>query len=131
MIKQLVLMAIIGIFISACSVNTANTPQPSQTIVSSDTSFTTGNLQVTVYDNSVNKIPNADVYLYLSYEDIKRNLHVLYLKTNNNGLANFGYINTGNYYLIATANLSAVLKTDTAVVQVQSRRVVYKNSILN
>lgn len=118
------------LYLFACSTSNI-APQPTQTIVSSDTSITSGNLQVTVYDNASNKVAGADVFLYLSYDDIKRNLYVLYLRTTSNGLANFGYINTGNYYIRASANIAGIQKSDTAVVQVQSRRVIYKNSILD
>lgn len=119
-----------SLYLFACSTSNI-TPQPTQNIVSSDTSITSGNLQVTVYDNASNKVAGADVFLYLSYDDIKRNLYVLYLRTVSNGLANFGYINTGNYYIRTSANIAGVQKSDTAVVQVQSRRVIYKNSILD
>lgn len=118
------------LYLFACSTSNI-TPQPTQNIVSSDTSITSGNLQVTVYDNASNKVAGADVFLYLSYDDIKRNLYVLYLRTASNGLANFGYINTGNYYIRASANIAGIQKSDTAVVQVQSRRVIFKNSILD
>lgn len=131
MFKKFVITIGLIVLIISCGGNATNTPQPTQTIVSSDTSITSGNLQVTVYDNASNKVAGADVFLYLSYDDIKRNLYVLYLRTASNGLANFGYINTGNYYIRAAANIAGIQKSDTAVVQVQSRRIIYKNSILD
>lgn len=131
MFKKISLVILLVSIIFSCSQNPNNSPQPTQNIVGSDTSVTSGNLQVTVYDNASNKVSGADVFLYLSYDDIKRNLYVLYLRTSSNGLANFGYINTGNYYVRASANIAGIQKADTAVVQVQSRRIVYKNAILS
>lgn len=95
MIKKIV-FSVVSIYVCACEVNSEKNPQPRQTIINYNTSITTGNLQVVVFDKSSNKVFNASVFLYLNYDDIKRNLYVWYLKSSNKGLADFGYINTGN-----------------------------------
>ena len=113
--------------------NTDPTPrQPSETqnIIYSDSSQFTGRLNIYTYNTSAAKLPDAEIFLYLTYQDLLQDLYVLYLKSDRTGFADFGYINYGNYYLRAYATVSGNIVRDTTVVQVRPRRVVSKNIIL-
>lgn len=101
---------------------------PNQTIVRSDSSITTGRLIVEVFDNSGSSVENATVSLYSSQFDLINDYHLLRLFTSRNGRADFGFINTGNYYLVAQSpNLSSA---DTGAVQIQSQRTITRNMVL-
>jgi hypothetical protein len=103
--------------------NTGNT----QTIISNDSSGTTGRLIVRVFDFSTsNVIANADVFLYARYEDINRNMYLNTIRTNNSGQVDFGFILAGNYYLRATNGV----KADTAIAQVITKHTITKNLFL-
>ena len=67
------------------------------------------------------------MYLYINYDDIKRNLVLLYIKTASNAAeADFGYLLQGNYYIRAQNGF----KSDTALVQVLNKRVNNKSVYL-
>ncbi len=127
--KQLsLLLACITLLLFSCKLdenrnNTGNT----QTIISNDSSGTTGRLIVRVFDfNTSNAVANADVFLYARYEDINRNMYLNTIRTNNSGQADFGFILAGNYYLRATNGA----KADTTIAQVITKNTITKNLFL-
>ncbi len=110
----------------ACS-KSDNNSQPSQTIITSDSSQYSGRLKVVVLDgtNNNNVINGASVFLYPTYEDLKRNF---YLNTvvSAGGNADFGYVLQGNYYLRAQSGT----KSDTNVVQVMGQKTITRTMIV-
>lgn len=104
-----------------------NNSQPSQTIITSDSSQYSGRLKVVVLDgtNNNNVINGASVFLYPTYEDLKRNF---YLNTvvSAGGNADFGYVLQGNYYLRAQSGT----KSDTNVVQVMGQKTITRTMIV-
>lgn len=110
----------------ACS-KSDNNSQPSQTIITSDSSQYSGRLKVVVLDgtNNNNVINGASVFLYPTYEDLKRNY---YLNTvvSAGGNADFGYVLQGNYYLRAQSGT----KSDTNVVQVMGQKTITRTMIV-
>lgn len=106
---------------TACSKNDKDDTTPQQQIVTVDSSEFNGRLKAEVRDVNNNVENNAIVYLYANYSDLVNNLSLNYIYTNNSGIADFGYLLQGNYYLMAR-NLSGTVVRDTAVVQVTSRR---------
>ncbi len=114
--------------LSSCSKNEASKVTPTNTIITSDSSAYNGRLIVTTYDYlSGTKLYGTDVFLYTSYDDIKRNLHLLYLKSSTSlAEADFGYLLQGNYYIRS----QSAFKTDTALVQILGKRTVNRNVFL-
>ena len=110
----------------ACS-KSDNNNLPSQTIITSDSSQYSGRLKVVVLDgtNNNNVINGASVFLYPTYEDLKRNF---YLNTvvSAGGNADFGYVLQGNYYLRAQSGT----KSDTNVVQVMGQKTITRTMIV-
>lgn len=100
---------------------TTDDENDSQPIITNDTSQFNGRLKAEVRNNSNALDANAVVYVYTSYSDFLNNMPLNYVLTNNSGIADFGYVLQGNYYLFAKNNSNG-LQTDTAVVQVLSRR---------
>ncbi|MDP1728248.1 MAG: hypothetical protein Q8M15_15780 [Bacteroidota bacterium] len=114
--------------LSSCSKNEASKVTPANTIITSDSSAFNGRLIVTTYDYfSGTKLYGTDVFLYTNYDDIKRNLYLLYLKsTSASAEADFGYLLQGNYYIRS----QSAFKTDTALVQILGKRTVNRNVYL-
>lgn len=123
--NALLLWVILGII--SCSKNEDNT-LPTQTIITSDSSNTTGRLYVEFYDVNGNQMNNGIANLYLSYSDLKNNLPLYTLTSNNNGRVDFGFVLNGNYYLTGT-NLTGNLR-DTGVAQVLPQRTITRKLIL-
>ena len=119
--KLLVGFLLVMIVSSSCSKSSSNDPQPQNTIITSDSSEYNGRLKAEVRNNSNNLEPNAIVYLYANYTDLERNLSLNYIYTNSSGIADFGYLLQGNYYLMAQSTTNSLLR-DTTVVQVNSKR---------
>src|SRR5687768_8575591 len=118
--RKILLVLIIVTSIVACSKDSGVTP--TQNIITSDSSLTTGRLIAKVYSNGGTLTANADVYLYTSYDDLERDIPILNLQTTGNGEADFGYVLIGNYYLRAfKAGMS-----DTVAAQVLSQRTVVR-----
>lgn len=121
---QLVLMLLsIGFLFglnTSCK-KTTDDENDSQPIITTDTSQFNGKLKAEVRTNNNSPDANAVVYVYTSYNDFLNNMPLNYVLTNNSGIADFGYVLQGNYYLFAKNNSNGAL-TDTAVVQVLSRR---------
>ena len=106
---------------ASCSKSNSSDPTPQNTIITSDSSEYNGRLKAEVRNNSNNLEPNAIVYLYANYSDLERNLSLNYIYTNSSGIADFGYLLQGNYYLMAQSTTNSLLR-DTTVVQVNSKR---------
>lgn len=97
------------IALSSCSNNRDTTPT-GQTVIYADSSQFSGRLIVEVYDTQNRRVNQALVGLYLNRADITDNLALLWLNTQSNGRADFGFVNLGNYYIKAeVANTEQVL----------------------
>lgn len=105
-----------------------NNPAPTQTIITSDSSNTTGRLYVDVLDINGNEINQAEVSLYISYDDLKRSIPLYTFNSNNNGRVDFGFVLQGNYYLTGR-NANGLLR-DTTVAQVLPQRSIFRKLIL-
>lgn len=123
--KQLIFLSIIIVAFMSCS--KSNDVMPNQNIITSDTSNNSGRLIAKVYSNGNTLTANADVYLYVSYDDLQRDIPILNLQTTGNGEADFGYVLIGNYYLRAFKG-GAV---DTVAAQVLSQRTIVRTMQLN
>jgi hypothetical protein len=120
------IFAIVIVTIFAC--NKADTvATPNQTIITSDSSQYTGRLKVVVLDGTNNnvEINGAQVFLYPSYDDLKRNFY-LNTVSSYSGTADFGYVLQGNYYLRAQFGA----KSDTNVVQVMGQKTITRTMIV-
>ncbi len=106
---------------TSCSKSESDNTTPQQQIVTTDSSEFNGRLKAEVRNVNNNLENNAVVYLYANYSDLVNNLSLNFVYTNNSGIADFGYLLQGNYYLLARS-LSGTVARDTAVVQVNSRR---------
>lgn len=101
---------------------------PGQTIVVEDTSEVTGTLTVRVFyynSGNVNPTPTGTVVnLYGTYEDAINQSHKLaiYSLYTSDNQAYFGYINYGNYYVGASANIFGFNYSGLSIVQVRPRR---------
>lgn len=120
------ILVLLGLMIAAvvstsCSKSESDNTTPQQQIVTTDSSEFNGRLKAEVRNVNNNLENNAVVYLYANYSDLVNNLSLNFVYTNNSGIADFGYLLQGNYYLLAR-NLSGAAARDTAVVQVNSRR---------
>jgi len=106
---------------TSCTQNENDNTIPQQQIVTTDSSEYNGRLKAEVRNVNNNLEDNAIVYLYANYNDLVNNLSLNFVYTNNSGIADFGFLLQGNYYLLAR-NMSGAVARDTAVVQVNSRR---------
>lgn len=114
-------LIIAAVVSTSCSKSDNDDTTPQQQIVTTDSSEFNGRLKAEVRDVNNNLEDNAIVYLYANYGDLVNNLSLNFVYTNNSGIADFGYLLQGNYYLLAR-NTSGITARDTAVVQVNSRR---------
>ncbi len=101
--------------------STTNDTTPQTQIISSDSSEFNGRLKAQVYGQSGSLEQGALVYLYPTYTDLTRNLSLNYVYTDQNGIADFGYLLQGNYYLMSVSTSNNALR-DTTVAQVNSKR---------
>ncbi|TAE79116.1 MAG: hypothetical protein EAY81_11655 [Bacteroidetes bacterium] len=113
-----------AVLLHACgnSDNDSDDPQP---IVTNDTSAFNGRLKAEIRNTNNNLENNAVVYLYATYPDFINNIPLNFAFSNTNGVVDFGFLLQGNYYLFARNNANGSL-TDTAAVQVLSRRETYR-----
>lgn len=116
-----ILFSFLMIVVASCSKSSSSDPTPQNTVITSDSSEFNGRLKAEVRNNSNNLESNAIVYLYANYSDLERNLSLNYIYTNSSGIADFGYLLQGNYYLMAQSTTNSFLR-DTTVVQVNSKR---------
>jgi hypothetical protein len=123
--KNTLLLLVLANTLFACS--KSDTSNPSQTIITSDSSQYSGRLKVIVLDgtNGNSNINGAQVFLYPSYEDLKRNYYLNIVNTAG-GAADFGFILQGNYYLRAQSGN----KGDTNVVQVMGQKTITRTMIV-
>ncbi|MFA9214974.1 MAG: hypothetical protein ACEQSR_14230 [Candidatus Methylacidiphilales bacterium] len=96
-------------------------------IITIDSSLFNGRLKVLVLDGTNNNtaVNGAQVFLYPTYEDVKRN-YFIYSVSSLAGQADFGYILQGNYYLRAQFGT----KSDTNVVQVLGQKIITRTMIV-
>jgi hypothetical protein len=95
-----------------------------QTVITNDTSILTGRLLVEVRRNSNgNFVDNAEVNLYLNYDDMLRDFP-LYSLNANNGRADFGFVLNGNYYITGSFSSTTGVIRDTTVAQVLPRNTI-------
>jgi hypothetical protein len=124
--KPLYLLLCIGLLATACNSgnNNEQVNPNTQNIILNDSSSTTGSLEVRVVNVFGNIEANAFVWLYASYQDYQNNLFLFQLNTNSAGIANFGFVNYGNYYIRAERqNGGQVLNNNPGdIVQVQARK---------
>jgi len=137
--RPIVLFLFLGIVLSsACSKKddeSTDNFQTSQAIITQDSSAITGQLTIDVYyldaENGQEKEAyNADVYLYASYNDVvtdstnhTHDLSLFHLTTSSSSNeAYFGYINHGNYYVWASAEIHRIDYEQVSVVQVRPRQ---------
>ena len=118
---------------SGCK-KTKDTIPDQQQILTYDTSGMTGRLTVyTKYLNPSNQVVNAtntDVFLYASRDDItadlagtNNDLAIYRVYTGSGNTAYFGYINYGNYYVLAfNNNISGLSYSKTSIVQVRPQQ---------
>ncbi len=124
---KIALIAFVLLSVFACK-KTESSTQLENDIITNDTSQFNGRLYVTPYNaEGTLKLTNTDIYIYVSYEDLKRNLPLNAISTGSfNSQADFGFLLQGNYYIRATKDG----KADTSLVQVLSRRSAFKNMFL-
>lgn len=124
-IKILFIFCIFSLALVSCKKDNDNNPD-SQDIVNEDNSELTGKLNVKVYYNNGSGAVVASsgvvVSLYANYQDIQNGFSMFDVSTNDNGIAYFGYVNMGNYYVVSTKNINNVLYQGIDMVQVRPRR---------
>lgn len=124
--RTLILLAC-SISLFSCSKSDSKDSQ--NPIIASDSSEYNGRLKVELRNQSNAVMNDAIVFLYASYPDLQNNISLNYVYTNSSGVADFGYLLQGNYYLLGR-NVSGTLKSDPAVVQITSKREVFKTVII-
>lgn len=115
----------ISMIIFSTSCKTTN-PGPTNQIVTSDTSSTTGYLTVRVYDGN-SSVSDATVDLFINYADVNAGVLLLRGYSTGSGYVDFGYLNYGNYYVKAQKDL----KSKIIPVQVQAKKRLTYNINLN
>jgi hypothetical protein len=124
--NKIIFAVIVFLIFIGCS-KTETNPNPSQTIITSDSSQYSGRFEVIVLDGTNNNtiINNAQVFLYPTYDDLKRNFYINTVSSIS-GTADFGFILQGNYYLRAQSGI----KSDTNVVQVMGQKTITRTMIV-
>lgn len=96
-----------------------------QVVITNDSSDVAGRLYVEVRNfNNTSSIGNADVRLYLTYDDVVNNIPMYDLKSGSNGRVDFGYILQGNYYVVGEHQSGGITIGDTTVAQILPRRTI-------
>lgn len=116
---------IVLLILTSCQ-QAAETPQQNttvQNVITTDSSDVAGRLYVEVRNtNNTAAVSGANVTLYLSYDDMMRNIWLYRLTSSSNGVVDFGYVLQGNYYVTASGTVSATTRHDTTVVQIIPKR---------
>lgn len=122
-----IMMSLLGValLVVSCSKNSDNDASPQQAIITSDSSEFNGRLKAEVRGVNNGLEANVVVYLFPDYQALINNLSLNYQFTNSSGVADFGYVLQGNYYLLARSTVNNGAR-DTVVVQVNSRREVVR-----
>lgn len=128
MIRQIVFILITLALIASCRKTDEDDQVPTQTIITSDSSNATGRLYVDVYDVNGNEINQAEVRLYITYNDLQKNLPLYTFTSNTIGRVDFGFVLQGNYYLTGISNNGTL--RDTTVAQVLPQRNITRKLIL-
>lgn len=128
MIRQIVFILITLALIASCRKTDEDDQAPTQTIITSDSSNATGRLYVDVYDVNGNEINQAEVRLYITYNDLQKNLPLYTFTSNTIGRVDFGFVLQGNYYLTGISNNGTL--RDTTVAQVLPQRNITRKLIL-
>lgn len=103
----------------------------SQSIVDSDSSDVSGRLYVDVYNGSGNsKVQGAQVSLYLTYDDMMKNIDLYTFSSNSQGRVDFGYVLQGNYYITGYSTTGGLVK-DSSVAQILPKRVLTRKLFLH
>lgn len=128
--NKLFAIILLALMVSACTKTETLQPQiinNKDSIITIDSSLFNGRLKVLVLDGSNNNtaVNGAQVFLYPTYEDVKRN-YFIYSVSSVSGEADFGYILQGNYYLRAQFGT----KSDTNVVQVLGQKIITRTMIV-
>ena len=126
--KQKITSILFLILITIACSKKDETTTPTQTIVTIDSSNVAGRLNVEVFDINGNDITNVTASLFLTYEDMKRNIPLYTIKSTTSNSIDFGYVLQGNYYLTG-ANALGTLR-DTTVAQVLPKRTLRRKLIL-
>lgn len=125
--KFIVILLLITGTIACKKTESAGDANNNGTVINKDSTEFTGRLYVYTYDYTFgNTLNGSEVYLYANYDDIKRRLHLFKQTTNSSAEADMGFLLQGNYYIVANYGI----KTDTAMVQILSKKVVKKNMYL-
>jgi len=128
--NKLFAIILLAFMVSACTKTETLQPQiinNKDSIITIDSSLFNGRLKVLVLDGNNNNtaVNGAQVFLYPTYEDVKRN-YFIYSVSSVAGEADFGYILQGNYYLRAQSGT----KSDTNVVQVLGQKIITRTMIV-
>jgi hypothetical protein len=134
-IQKFVSILLLFVFSLGCETTPEEPTQlpPPETIYEAapDVEPGTGRLQVYVFKlvgRRYRPIRNAEVVLYLTFQDLERKVPLDFGVTNQNGNINFGVLNVGNYYIETTlfeGNLAP--RSKILVAQVQNSRSLTKN----
>ncbi len=128
-IKSIIIIIVISIaaIFSSCTIKDDNSP-PTQEIVYNDTSLLTGELSVEVLyfdmlSQTYRPAPSGtNIFLFATFDDLENNLPIYAIETTGSNTAYFGFINYGNYYVLAFNNIQYNYFEGVSVVQVRPRR---------
>lgn len=129
--SKLFAIIILTVMVASCTktetLKTETIVNNKDSIITIDSSLFNGRLKVLVLDGTNNNtaVNGAQVFLYPTYEDVKRN-YFIYSVSSTAGEADFGYILQGNYYLRAQFGT----KSDTNVVQVLGQKIITRTMIV-
>ena len=130
LLKSLLLIALFGVINISCS-NNDDGITGGQDILTRDTSTTTGQLIVNVVDQNGNEVSGTRVTLHATFEDLNNGIWIYDLFNNNQGDANFGFINIGNYYIYAEQQSGNFRNNSPGdVVQVRSQKITTRTVVI-
>lgn len=137
MIRYLVwfLIVVVGVLGGCRSDSDGNrpvpAPPPSIYEPNPDAPPGTGLLRVYIFAGSrYQPVRDADVSLYLSLEDLDRDLYLDRRVTGRTGVADFGFLNAGNYYVFVEHYANETRYSLTEPLQVQQGQTLTRNLIL-
>lgn len=133
-IKFLLLVTLLGLISCRWEEKEEPAPQPPPPTIyepNPNAAPTEGQLVVYIFGGSrYIPVANTEIRLYLNQEDFQNNLPLAGRITDNNGRADFGYLNFGNYYVYAFKRVDNQDMQRTEVGQVQAGKTLTKNIIL-
>ncbi len=119
--SALFLVVTASIILHSCGRSSNDNNDDSQPIITNDSSEFNGRLKAEIRNMNNGLESNASVYLYATYPDFINNIPLNFVFSNSAGIADFGFLLQGNYYLFARSGKNSS-QTDTAAVQVLSKR---------